>query len=83
MTQDGLLAIALASEHAAKIGMENPETAGEWIHSLPDGDAKLWAAKNLQSVWKLYDPEAAERWMNTLPAATQTKVRNLVKSKKE
>ena len=43
----------------------------------------MWAAKNLQSVWKLYDHEAAERWMNTLPAATQTKVRNLVKSKKE
>jgi hypothetical protein len=72
-----LEAIKLATEHALEIGKESPETAGEWIQSLPDGDAKFYAAKNLKSVWSLYDPEAAERWLKSLPAATRAKVRDL------
>lgn len=35
--------------------------------TLPDGDAKLWAQKNLATNWKQYDPQAADRWVNSLP----------------
>ncbi len=69
--------IELASFYVAEIGTENPGKAGEWVQSLPDGEAKFYAAKNLQSVWSLYDPEAAERWMKSLPDATRAKVRDL------
>lgn len=70
-------AIILASKYVTQLGQENPEKAGQWIQTLPEGEAKLYAAKNLQSVWSLYDPEAAERWMKTLPAVTREKVEKL------
>ena len=69
--------IALATDYAVRLAKENPEQAGDWIQALPDGDAKFYAAKNLQSVWSLYDPAAAERWLKSLPAATREKVKEL------
>ncbi|MES2658254.1 MAG: hypothetical protein V4689_06530 [Verrucomicrobiota bacterium] len=72
--------IEFTSDYVAELGKQNPEKAGDWIRSLPDSEAKLYAAKNLQSVWSLYDPEAAERWMKTLPATTRAKVKELGKA---
>jgi hypothetical protein len=67
----------LATRYVVYLGKENPEKAGGWIAALPDGEAKWYAARNLQSVWTLYDPAAAERWLKTLPAATREKVKTL------
>ncbi len=67
-------AIQLASRYVGKMAQDDPAAASEWIHSLPAGDAKLWAQKNLHSLWSQYDPQAADEWMTTLPATERTKV---------
>lgn len=75
-TQD---AIGLASAYIEKSAQDDPAAAGEWIRSLPAGDAKLWATKNLHSIWFQYDPTAADQWMESLPAATRDQVKSLGK----
>ena len=70
-------AAELATSYVVNLGKENPEKAGGWIEALPDGEAKWYAARNLQSVWSLYDPAAAERWLKSLPAATRENVKGL------
>jgi pyruvate/2-oxoglutarate dehydrogenase complex dihydrolipoamide acyltransferase (E2) component len=67
-------AAKLTTDYVVELGKEDPEKAGGWIEGLPDGEAKWYAARNLQSVWSLYDPAAAERWVKSLPAATREKV---------
>ncbi|MES2440740.1 MAG: hypothetical protein V4584_16860 [Verrucomicrobiota bacterium] len=67
----------LASEYVGKVAAKDPTAAGEWISTLPDGQPKLWAQKNLLSLWSQYDPEAAGRWMKTLPAGTEAKLKDL------
>ncbi|MEO5915271.1 MAG: hypothetical protein ABIS50_13635 [Luteolibacter sp.] len=74
--------IPLATDYVAGIALENPDQAAEWIHSLPDGDAKLWATKNLQSIWSHYDPAAADQWFNSLPANMRSQVKGLVSKPK-
>lgn len=71
--------IQLASGYIQKTAQNDPAAASEWIQSLPAGDAKLWASKNLHSLWSQYDPKAADQWMKSLPAATQTQVKSLGK----
>lgn len=72
--------IRLASNYIGRLANSNPTGASEWIQTLPEGDARLWAQKNLHSIWSQYDPAAANEWMSTLPAATQNKVKNLGQS---
>ena len=67
----------LAIDYAVDLAEKNPGKAGVWIGGLPEGEAKWYAAKNLQNIWSLYDPEAAERWLKTLPSATREKVKSL------
>ena len=69
--------IELASHYVAKTAVQDPESTAQWIQSLPNGAPKLWASKNLQSIWSQYDPEAAEQWMKSLPTATQSQIQNL------
>lgn len=69
--------ISLASGYIMQSARTDPEAAGEWVQSLPDGDPKLWAQKNLHSIWSQYDPQAADQWMKSLPAAEQAQVKAL------
>lgn len=74
--------LRMASEYAAKLGFKDPVAASGWVQSLPTGDAKLWAQKNLARNWAQYDPRAVDDWMLTLPADTQAQVRDFMKKKR-
>lgn len=71
--------IELASRYVGDLASSDPTTASVWIQSLPAGDAKLWASKNLHTVWSQYDPQAADQWMDSLPPAVQSQVKSLGK----
>ncbi|MEO5912608.1 MAG: hypothetical protein ABIS50_00130 [Luteolibacter sp.] len=71
--------IQLASRYVGKLAQNDPTAAGDWIQTLPEGQPKLWAAKNLQSLWSQYDPVAADHWLKSLPTATQTQIKSLAK----
>jgi len=60
--------VNLASIYVGKIAKTDPEEAAEWIQTLPEGDAKLWARRNLHSIWSQFDPKAADEWKSSLPA---------------
>lgn len=68
-----------ASRYIGSIAVKDPETASDWVGSLPEGDAKAWSQLNLRNIWSQYDPKAADQWFKTLPAATQTQVLDLGK----
>lgn len=69
----------LASDYVFGMAEEDPEGAGRWISALPEGIPKLWAVRNLHTLWKEYDPAAADDWMKSLPVATQNQVKLLGK----
>lgn len=69
----------LASVHAVKWAAKDPVAAGEWVQTLPAGDAKLWAQKNLAKNWAQYDPDAAGQWVASLPAAARKEVEGFMK----
>jgi hypothetical protein len=69
--------IRLASRYVGKLARTDPATASDWVRTLPDGQPKLWAQKNLHSLWSQYDPSAADEWFGTLPAATRESVGKL------
>lgn len=69
----------LASVHAVKWAAKDPVAASEWVQTLPAGDAKLWAQKNLAKNWARYDPDAAGQWVASLPAAARTEVEGFMK----
>lgn len=71
--------IQLASRYVGKLAGTDPTAAGQWISTLPEGEPKLWAQKNLHTLWSQYDPAAAEEWFGTLPAATRDSVGKLDK----
>ncbi len=45
-----------------------------FLNRLPDGDAKLWASKNVALNWNQYDPGAVSTWLKTLPNDVKTQV---------
>ena len=47
---------------AADWGSEDPSAAAKWVESLPTGEARDWAAKNLVLRWSSYSPAAAKAW---------------------
>ncbi len=59
--------ISLASNHVVQWAQSDPVAASRWVRTLPEGDTKRWAQKNLASNWALYDPEAANTWVKSLP----------------
>jgi len=65
----------IASSHVVQWAQQDPEAASQWVRTLPQGEAKLWAQKNLASNWALYDPEAANAWVKSLPADARQEVR--------
>ncbi|WP_345715586.1 hypothetical protein [Luteolibacter yonseiensis] len=67
----------LASDYVCGMAEQDPEGAGRWISALPNGTPKLWAVRNLHTLWKEYDPAAADGWMKSLPIATQSQVKSL------
>ncbi|MBN8460755.1 MAG: hypothetical protein J0M04_23230 [Verrucomicrobia bacterium] len=75
--------IVKASQFAVDWGKQDPNAAGEWVRSLPAGDARLWAQKNLAANWAQVDPEAADQWLNTLPTAERAQVREFMAPPKD
>lgn len=71
--------IARASQYAVKLAGKDAGAATQWVQSLPSGDARLWAQKNLAANWSQYDPDAAGQWIKSLPASERTQVEEFVK----
>jgi hypothetical protein len=68
-----------ASEFAVNWAKSDPAAAGDWVRSLPAGEARQWAQKNLAANWAQYDPEATEQWINSLPAEDRPPVKEFIK----
>lgn len=69
--RDGLT--AKISFHAAGLATTDPEAAVSWVGSLPPGEARSWAQKNLLKTWIQFDPEGAGNWKKSLsPAERET-----------
>lgn len=71
-----------ASQYAVKIASNSLPEASAWIDTLPDGDAKMWARRNVASDLNQYDPGAVRDWMKTLPAGTRDDLRTYLDSGK-
>jgi hypothetical protein len=72
--------IVQASDFAVNWSKIDPDAASQWVQSLPAGDAKLWAQKNLAATWTQYDPEAVEQWIKTLPADSRGEVEKFIQT---
>lgn len=72
--------IQKTSLHAVKWALKNPAAASSWVGSLPAGDARQWAQKNLATYWVQYDPDASEQWLNSLPKPEQFQVRDFLRN---
>ena len=68
--------VYMAAQYVSKLADKEPGAAGDWIQSLPAGEPKLWAQKNLAENWAKYDPKAANQWVNSLPADARAEVRS-------
>ncbi len=71
--------IARASQYAVRLAGRDAVAASQWVQSLPSGDARLWAQKNLGANWSQFDPDAAGQWLKTLPASERTQVEEFIK----
>ncbi len=69
--------ISKSSAYAARLSVQDPAAASAWVESLPAGDTKAWAQKNLIHNWQQYDPKAAAAWENGLPAAEREAIGKL------
>jgi hypothetical protein len=69
----------LAANHAVRWAAKDPVAASEWVQTLPAGDPRLWAQKNLAKNWAQYDPQAAGQWVASLPADVRTEVQGFMK----
>jgi hypothetical protein len=69
-----------ASQFAVNWSKIDPEAASQWVQSLPAGDAKLWAQKNLAANWTQHDPEAVDQWIKTLPAESRGEVEKFMQT---
>ncbi|WP_035608707.1 hypothetical protein [Haloferula sp. BvORR071] len=66
-------------EFAARWGASDPESGGKWVRSLPAGEIRSWAAKNLAAAWAEQEPAAARHWAASLPSAERTAVEDFLK----
>lgn len=71
--------IQMASQYAVFLAIKDAAAATGWVQTLPAGDAKLWAQKNLARNWAQYDPKAVDQWLKTLPADARTEVQTFLK----
>ena len=58
----------------------DPAAASQWVLTLPDGDAKSWALRNVANTWAQYDPKEAGQWVKSLPAAARAGIGDLMKN---
>ena len=66
--------VVASSTYAVRLSMSDPAAATSWINTLPEGEAKLWARKNVAANWQQYDPKAVNQWLTTLPADARNQV---------
>lgn len=71
--------IQIASRYIQSLARNDPAAAGRWLSTLPAGDARSWASKNLHTLWSGYDPGAADHWLKSLPQGEQQKIRQIAK----
>lgn len=71
-----------SSVYAVGLLETDAAAATAWVNSLPEGNAKLWAHKNVAYNWNQYDPKAVKSWLNTLPPATRDEVSSYLKNPK-
>jgi len=74
--------VMASSTYAVQLAMTDPAAATSWINTLPEGDAKLWAYKNVAANWQQYDPKAVAQWLQTLPADARAPVAEHLRSRK-
>lgn len=78
ITNDGYSSLtAQSSRYAANLLVKDPVAASSWVESLPAGENKAWAQKNLISNWQQYDPKAAAAWEKGLPASERATIQKL------
>ena len=68
-----------ASQHALDLMKTDPARASAWVNSLPEGNTRLWAKKNLASNWNNYDPVGVQKWLNSQPANEQQAIETFLK----
>ena len=66
-----------AAQYAVQMAVRDPIAASEWVASLPPGEGRLWAQKNVEINWRQHDPKAAELWLKTLPPADREAMEKL------
>jgi hypothetical protein len=66
-------------EFAAKWAAEQPAAAAAWVESLPSGEARLWAAKNVALQWEEYSTAEVRAWAAKLPQAERDAVLGVLK----
>ncbi|MCW1916897.1 hypothetical protein OJ996_25130 [Luteolibacter sp. GHJ8] len=70
-----------ASRHAVFLAQKDPDAASQWVQSLPAGETRQWAQKNLAKNWAMYDPEAMQQWVNTLSSTERKGVEEFLEKK--
>lgn len=68
-----------SGSYVVQLSTRDPAAAGEWVTSLPAGEAKTWTQRNLLNNWRQYDPKAADRWEKSLPVADRAALDQLRK----
>ena len=71
----------LASTLAVVWAQNDPAAASAWVETLPAGETKSWARKNLAANWANYDSDATEQLINTLPADARAEVNDYLKKR--
>lgn len=66
--------VEAAAKHALSWVINEPANARQWVESLPNGEAKTWARRNMAAGWRNYDPEAMSEWIASLPATARRDV---------
>ena len=51
---------------ASLYGYQDPAAASRWVESLPAGEPRVWAAKNVAASWAEYYPEESRKWVEGL-----------------
>jgi hypothetical protein len=74
--------VSVSSLHAVNLVLDDPVAATGWVNTLPDGEAKTWACKNMASNWNNHDPKAVSDWLKTLPAGTREEVKAHLEKKR-
>jgi hypothetical protein len=57
----------------------DPIAASRWTESLPPGEARVWALRNLAANWLPYDTPAANAWIAKLPTKEQADVKDFLR----